>query len=68
MPRYAILTNGIVSNVIMADNLEIAEEVTGFLAIESDVANIGEYYDEKDETFSLIPEPIAIEQLSIPTE
>lgn len=62
MPRYAVLINNVVSNVIMVDDLEAAEEVTGGLPIvASDVANIGEVYNEEDGTFFEMPEPPAIE-------
>lgn len=35
MADYAIIENDVVTNVIVADSKEIAEEVTGFEAIET---------------------------------
>jgi hypothetical protein len=62
MPRFAVMTNNIVVNVIMVDDLEAAEAVTGGLPIiASDVANIGEVYNEEDGTFFVMPEPPVIE-------
>lgn len=62
MPRYAVLINGVVSNVIMVEDIEAAEEVTGGLRIvPSDTANIGEVYNEEDGTFFEMPEPPVVE-------
>ena len=36
MPNYAVINNEIVENVIVADTLEIAEQVTGKECIECD--------------------------------
>lgn len=61
MPRYAVINNGVVVNVIMADSQEIAEEITEMTAIQSDIANIGEIHNEEDDTFFIAPEPPVIE-------
>lgn len=48
MATYAILENNLVTNVIIADTLQIAEEVTGKTCIEYDDENpagIGWTYD-----------------------
>lgn len=48
MANYAIIENNIVTNVIVADTLEIAETITGMLCIEStdlNSANVGGTYD-----------------------
>jgi hypothetical protein len=36
MPNYAVINNEIVENVIVADTLEIAEQVTGKECVECD--------------------------------
>ena len=61
MPRFAVLKNGVVDNVIVADSQELAEEVTGLTAVASEEANIGEIYNEEDGTFFEMPAPIEIE-------
>lgn len=61
MPRFAVLKNGVVDNVIMAETVELAEEATGLTAVASEVANIGEVYNEEDGTFFEMPAPIEIE-------
>lgn len=48
MANYAIVENNIVTNVIVADSKEIAEEVTGLVCIEytqENPAGIGWAYD-----------------------
>jgi hypothetical protein len=53
MKSFAVVENGVVTNVIVAETLEIAEEVTGQQCVEYDdekVAAIGYTYDPiKDE-------------------
>jgi hypothetical protein len=47
MAYFAVMSNGIVQNTIVADTLEIAEMVTGLTCIEyteSDPVSIGEPY------------------------
>jgi hypothetical protein len=34
MAKYAVIKNGVVDNVVLAETQEIAEEVTGFTCIE----------------------------------
>jgi hypothetical protein len=58
MFTYAIIENNIVTNVIVADTLEIAQEVTGKTCVEyneDNPAGIGWTYD--GEKF-VAPEPI----------
>jgi hypothetical protein len=48
MANYAVIQNNTVTNVIVADSKEIAEEVTGLLCIEyteENPTNIGWTYD-----------------------
>jgi hypothetical protein len=48
MANYAVIQNNIVTNVIVADSKEIAEEVTGLVCIEyteENPAGIGWVYD-----------------------
>lgn len=50
MATYAIVENNLVTNVIIADTVEIAEQVTGKTCIEyneSNPAGIGWTYDGK---------------------
>ena len=57
MATYAVIENNIVTNVIVADTLEIAEDVTGKTCVEYDednLAGIGWNYD--GEKF-VAPEP-----------
>ena len=39
MANFAVIENGIVTNVIVADSLEVAQEVTGKTCVESTVRN-----------------------------
>jgi hypothetical protein len=55
MAYFAVLDGDSVSNVIVADSKEIAEQVTGFSCVEykiEDGVGIGSLYDEKTNTFS----------------
>jgi hypothetical protein len=57
MANFAVIDENIVVNVIVADNKEIAETVTGFTCVESDLAAIGYTWD--GENFSApVVEPI----------
>jgi hypothetical protein len=40
MAKFAVIENGIVQNVIIADTKEIAEEVTGLTCVETTSGNI----------------------------
>lgn len=55
--NFAVIKNNIVTNVIIADSLEIAELVTGATCVKSDVAAIGAAYDEETGLF-ITPDPI----------
>jgi hypothetical protein len=44
MARFAVIEEGVVTNVVMADSKESAELVTGSDCVESDIANIGDPY------------------------
>lgn len=46
MPNFAVIKNNIVNNIIVADSLEIAENVTGLQCVEYDtmLVNIGDQY------------------------
>lgn len=55
MATFAVLNNGQVMNVIIADTKEIAEQVTNHTCVEyteSNPAAIGHIYDEATVTFS----------------
>lgn len=46
MPNFAVIKDNIVNNIIVADSLEIAENVTGLQCVEYDtmLVNIGDQY------------------------
>lgn len=54
--NYAVINNGIVTNVIIADTKEIAEEVTGLTCI--DVSD-GWDYDNGIDGGDFFPVPVA---------
>jgi hypothetical protein len=50
MPNFAVIHNGFVNNVIVADDKESAEEIMGDLCVEYDndeYVGLGMKYDEK---------------------
>lgn len=51
MPRYAIIENKLVVNVILAESQSDAEMLSELTAIESDSAVIGQVYDESTSEF-----------------
>ena len=54
MATFAVVLNNIVSNVIVADTKEIAEQITGFSCIEytqENPAGIGWVYDLETDSF-----------------
>lgn len=62
MSTFAILENDIVINVIIADSKEIAEEATGFIAVEytqENPAKIGQTYDSVNNIFYTFVETTA---------
>ena len=64
MANYAVIKNGVVENIIVADTKEVAERVTGLTCIEytdSNIASIGDTWDGTKFT----NEPAVIEE---PTE
>ena len=73
MAIYAVLQGDLVTNVIVADTQNIAEEVTGFECIKSNdnfPAAIGYTYDRKWEVFvpaGMVYEPIS-KQILTPEE
>ena len=55
MATFAVLSGGVVSNVIIVDTKETAEYITGATCIEyneTNPAGIGHTYDEKYKVFS----------------
>jgi hypothetical protein len=57
MATYAVINNGIVENVIVAESLEIAEQIVSFTCVEytdQNPAGIGWTYDGKK---FIAPEP-----------
>jgi hypothetical protein len=70
MATFAVIDNKVVINTIIADTLEIAEEVTGNICVEytdDAPAGIAWNYDPETQTFS---PPIIVEEseLEEPTE
>jgi hypothetical protein len=60
MANYAVIKDGIVDNVIVADTKEIAETVTGLTCIEytdENPAGIGWSYDGTTFTAPVVEEP-----------
>jgi hypothetical protein len=45
MPRFAVLKDSYVVNVIMADALEIAEVVSEKTCMQTPIGNIGDFWD-----------------------
>ena len=49
MPKFTVLNNNVVENIIVADTLEIAQEVTGKTCVQlpsnSFIVNLGDLYD-----------------------
>ena len=58
MPNFAIIENGIVTNVILADSKAIAEEVTGKTCVEYTAENAAHIYLGYDGTTFEQPAPI----------
>lgn len=50
--QFAVISNNLVVNTIIADSKEIAEEVTGLLCIENDAVGIGYSYNEETGEFT----------------
>jgi hypothetical protein len=61
MANYAVIKNGIITNVIVAESQEIAESVTGLTCIEFQLEpgapGIGWSYNGTDFTAPVIEEP-----------
>jgi hypothetical protein len=69
MAHFAVVSDGSVINVIVADSREIAEEITNTTCIEYDGTNpagIGWTYDAETQTFSAPTQEPPIEEA--PTE
>ena len=72
MATFAVLDdNNVIENTIMAETLEIAEELTGKTCIEyaeDSASHIGGTYDSKKKVFILPPqpEPTPIENINLP--
>jgi hypothetical protein len=64
MASYAVLSGDIVSNIIVADLQNVAEEVTGAECVKCDNTNIkiGDYYDRKWSV--LVPANLVYEPIS----
>lgn len=65
MPRFALIKDGVVVNICLADSLESAEMVTGFQCVETDTGNIGNQYSNGE--FIDIAEPIVQEPMDFET-
>ncbi len=68
MANYAVIQNNIVTNIIVADSKEIAEEVTGLLCIEYTEENpvgIGWTWDGTSfiNPFAIVEEPVIEESV-----
>lgn len=68
MANYAVVINGVVDNVIIADSKEIAEQVTGLICIEYEnipgAPGIGWTYDGN----KFVPPAVETPVEEIPTE
>jgi len=54
MANFAVVENNIVSNIIIADSLEIAKQVTGaecFEYTDDNPINVGQHYDKNSGLF-----------------
>lgn len=51
MYKFAVIEQGIVQNIIVAESREIAEEVTGKTAVLAE-ANVGDFYDDETGEFT----------------
>jgi hypothetical protein len=62
MANYAVIKNGIINNVIVAESQEIAESITGLACVEFQVEpgapGIGWSYDGTNFTAPVIEEPV----------
>lgn len=57
MPNYAVIKDGVVQNIIIADSAETAQEVTGEICVEylqNQPVNIGLQYDGSNFIFPVI--------------
>jgi len=60
MANYAVIENGIVTNTIVADTKEVAEQVTGLTCVEytdTNPAGIGYTYDGENFIAPVLEEP-----------
>lgn len=55
MPRFGIIIGNTVVNVILADSKEMAEEITGLMAVYTEEAVVGSTYDAETGTFTPPP-------------
>lgn len=58
MVRYAVISNNIVVNVIMAESGEAVSKLTGLTGVASETASIGDTYDAESDQFIV---PVATE-------
>ena len=70
MAKFAVLSGNIVSNIIIADSIEVAEQLTGSICIMSDTPSVGWSYNAQTEEFTApaiepIIEPIVEEPLPL---
>ena len=71
MGNFAVIKDGIVTNVIVAENKTIAEEVTGQLCVESiegNYAYIGLTYDAKTGIFEGNKKEVVIDETEVITK
>jgi hypothetical protein len=63
MVKFAVLSGDIVSNVIVADSIEIAKKLTGLKCIMSESSSIGDVYDAELGQFHspVLPESAVVE-------
>jgi hypothetical protein len=69
MLRFCVIENDVVTNVVIADSKEIAEEITGLLCIQADHAGIGDIYDsEHGVVIQVLEIPEIVEEVPQPPE
>ena len=63
MYKFAVISGGIVTNSILADSKELAEELTGSQCVHSLDAGIGWLYNEETQEFTA-PESETVEEIA----
>lgn len=68
MPLFAVINEGIVENCVVADSLEVAEELTGKVCVEYTLESpVGIGFTYADGVFTN-PNAVVLEEAPAPTE